>query len=271
MPPAVETFFPAFMSLSSLIQRARRAVGARPGAEPVVATPADVEAARVRARRRLIGMLVLVGAGMVIFPTFLETQPRPVSPDVQVSRAGASAPAAGAVLPAPRVAMAPVMVPPPAPLPPDASPADDTPAHTVASAPSVAVPRPAPPPAAPKPEPKPEPKPAPRPEPKPEPKPQVATAPKPAEPRSNEASKPADARATERYVVQFGAFADPKAARDARTKLERLGIRTYAQQVDTADGKRTRVRMGPYTTRAEADKALAALRKAGLDGKVLTL
>jgi len=271
MPPAVETFFPAFMSLSSLIQRARRAVGARPGAEPVVATPADVEAARVRARRRLIGMLVLVGAGMVIFPTFLETQPRPVSPDVQVSRAGASAPAAGAVLPAPRVAMAPVPIE-------NVPPVDETPIETAAPV-QADAPRPAAAPAPEaarpeprqQPEPKPEPKPAPRPEPKPEPKPQPVAVAKPPESRATAASKPVEARAGERYVVQFGAFADPKAAREARLKLERLGIQTYAQQVDTPDGKRTRVRMGPYATRAEADKALAALRKAGLDGKVLTL
>jgi len=85
------------------------------------------------------------------------------------------------------------------------------------------------------------------------------------------AAKPAEPTSNERFVVQFGAFADPQSAREARQKLERLGIKTYAQEVDTSAGKRTRVRMGPYTSRSEADKALAALRKAGLDGKVLTL
>jgi DedD protein len=114
--------------------------------------------------------------------------------------------------------------------------------------------------------PKPEPKPAPKPEPKVaskvevKPTPTPTPTPKSAEPVSNE-----------RFVVQFGAFADPQSASEARQKLERLGIKTYAQEVATPAGKRTRVRMGPYTSRAEADKALAALRKAGLDGKVLTL
>jgi DedD protein len=78
-------------------------------------------------------------------------------------------------------------------------------------------------------------------------------------------------KADSRYVVQFGAFADANAARTTRMKVERLGIKTYAQQVDTPGGKRIRVRIGPYVDRGEADKALATLRKAGLTGAVLTL
>ena len=36
-------------------------------------------------------------------------------------------------------------------------------------------------------------------------------------------------------------------------------------------GKRTRVRLGPYTTRAEADAAAAKLKAAGLPANVLAL
>jgi len=72
-------------------------------------------------------------------------------------------------------------------------------------------------------------------------------------------------------VVQFGAFADVNAARETRQKAERMGLKTYAQQVDTPQGKRIRVRLGPYADKAEADKAAASLRKAGLPGAVLTL
>jgi DedD protein len=78
-------------------------------------------------------------------------------------------------------------------------------------------------------------------------------------------------QANVRYVVQFGAFADAAAAHAARMKVERLGIKTYTQQIDTPAGKRIRVRMGPYADRAEAEKVLASMRKAGLDGAVLTL
>lgn len=259
LPLVADPFSPASMSLSTFLQRLGRSAGARPGAEPAVATPADVDAARTRARRRLIGMAVLVGAGMVIFPTFLETQPRPVSVDVQVSRAGASSPATGGVVtPASRVAVAPVQPPVYAPSPAvaerDDTERDDTDRVTPPVTPPVTPVKPAPPPAS--------------------PKPATPPAPRPVEARpadTRDARPAADTRTAERYVVQFGAFADPKAARDARLKLERLGVQTYAQQVDTPDGKRTRVRMGPFANRAEADKALAALRKAGLDGKVLTL
>jgi DedD protein len=53
----------------------------------------DLEVARTRARRRLIGMLVLVVAGVLGFPWLFETQPRPLSQDVQIVQA----PSAGGV------------------------------------------------------------------------------------------------------------------------------------------------------------------------------
>jgi DedD protein len=77
--------------------------------------------------------------------------------------------------------------------------------------------------------------------------------------------------AAPRFVVQFGAFADAAAAREARTKVERMGFKTYAQVVDTAAGKRTRVRVMPFASRADADKAAARIEAAGLSANVLTL
>lgn len=85
------------------------------------------------------------------------------------------------------------------------------------------------------------------------------------------AAKPDNKASDTRYVVQFGAFADVNAARETRQKAERMGLKTYAQQVDTPQGKRIRVRLGPFADKAEADKALATLRKGGLNGNVLTL
>lgn len=41
--------------------------------------------------------------------------------------------------------------------------------------------------------------------------------------------------------------------------------------VETPGGKRIRVRIGPYADKAEAEKAMASLRKAGLGGNILTL
>jgi DedD protein len=77
--------------------------------------------------------------------------------------------------------------------------------------------------------------------------------------------------AAPRFVVQFGAFADAAAAHEARAKVERLGFKTYAQVVDTAAGKRTRVRVMPFANRADADKAAARIEAAGLTANVLTL
>ena len=74
-----------------------------------------------------------------------------------------------------------------------------------------------------------------------------------------------------RFIVQVGAFADADKAREARSKLERAGLKTYTQVVDTKDGKRVRVRVGPLTSRAEADKAASRIKGLGLSASVLTL
>ncbi|WP_227627881.1 SPOR domain-containing protein [Klebsiella oxytoca] len=41
--------------------------------------------------------------------------------------------------------------------------------------------------------------------------------------------------------------------------------------VDTKDGKRTRVRVGPFATKAEADKAAARVKGLGLSASVIPL
>jgi DedD protein len=74
-----------------------------------------------------------------------------------------------------------------------------------------------------------------------------------------------------RFVVQAGVFPDAGAARDARTKLERAGMKTYTHVADTKDGKRTRVRVGPVATLAEADKLAERIRKLDLPAQVLAL
>jgi DedD protein len=79
------------------------------------------------------------------------------------------------------------------------------------------------------------------------------------------------AAANGRFIVQVGAFADAGAAREARLKVERLGLKTYTQAVDTPGGKRIRVRVGPFASRDEADKAASKLKSGGLASAVLTL
>jgi DedD protein len=76
---------------------------------------------------------------------------------------------------------------------------------------------------------------------------------------------------TGRFIVQFGAFGDATKAREARQKVEKTGLKTYSQVAKTADGERIRVRVGPFATKAEADKAAGKIKTLGLPAAVLTL
>ena len=71
-------------------------------------------------------------------------------------------------------------------------------------------------------------------------------------------------------VVQVGAFADASKADEARLRLEKAGLRTYTQVTDTKEGKRTRVRVGPFDGRSAADKAAARVKALDLPASVLT-
>jgi len=71
--------------------------------------------------------------------------------------------------------------------------------------------------------------------------------------------------------VQVGAFSEMSAAREARQKVEKLGLKTYTQVVETSSGSRIRVRVGPFADRAEADRAAGKIKSAGLGSAVFTL
>jgi DedD protein len=117
----------------------------------------------------------------------------------------------------------------------------------------------------------------PKPEPKPEPK--VAAAPDKTHDEAVKARallegkdpaktvKPSD----ERLVIQVGAYTDATKVREARQKLEAAGFKTYTQVIDSKDGKRTRVRVGPFDSKAEADKSAQKIRKLQLDAAILKL
>jgi cell division septation protein DedD len=95
-------------------------------------------------------------------------------------------------------------------------------------------------------------------------KPAVVAAP----PAAAAAAKPAGAGNTG-FVVQVGAFADATAATALRDKLRAAGFNAFTDSVNTEAGKRTRVRVGPAMTRAEADALKAQVKaKAGADGIV---
>ncbi len=289
------------MPLPSFLERFRRGSSSATS-DAVPMSSSDVEVMRVRARRRLIGMVVLVGAGVVGFPWLFETKPRPMSGDIQIvqaqqaSQSASSSPVAGATIAAVTAPVAPAAPANPAtrisqaqaqaereefvndapsrpaalPSAPVAKPAASKPAAVAASkAATKPADKPVDKPAAKAPERVAE-KPADKAKDKPATKTADKASDKPADKKSDRDKADKDKAAT-RYVVQFGAFADANSAHEARMKAERLGLKTYAQQVDTPQGKRIRVRLGPYADKAEADKAAASLRKAGLPGAVLTL
>lgn len=72
-------------------------------------------------------------------------------------------------------------------------------------------------------------------------------------------------------VVQISAFSDPDKADEARTKLEKAGFKTYTQILDTKEGKRIRVRVGPFVTKAEAEKVAGKIKALELSASLLTL
>lgn len=244
---------------------------------------ASIEELRRRARHRLIGAVVLVLAGVIVFPMVFDTQPRtvPVNVAIDIPDRTAAPPLA-----ADRPAAEPAPAPTGAGLAPGeeqvgASPAAKAPAEPPqpeAQAPSV-----------PKAEPKP--KPEPKLEPKPEPRASAHAEPRPAAPAGNNdgararallegsapaavasAAAPAASAKGERFIVQVGAYADQGKVREVRARLERAGIKTYAQDVQAKGGvPTTRVRIGPFPSRAEAGKVLDRVKGLGLDGVVLTL
>ncbi len=84
------------------------------------------------------------------------------------------------------------------------------------------------------------------------------------------AKRPADAPSDSgNYVVQVAALADPAKARQLQKQMSGAGLKTYTEVVLTRTGEVTRVRAGPYATREAAEKARAQLKKAGLEGQVV--
>ena len=229
-----------------------------------------VDAARTTARRRLIGALVLLAAAVLGFPLFFETQPRPPSTGLPTLTAQGE-PGLAERAPSPSGAQMPLPPPTPSSTPslpvvrplvpvepiagaatPSASPNTDVassptaPPQTHSEAASASSPAPAT---------------------------TAAVTPAPiaaATVRAPRAS--AEPTATDgRFTVQVGAYADATMLRETRQKVEKLGLRTYTQVIEGDAGKRTRVRVGPFATRAEAQAAAAKLKAAGLPANLLTL
>ena len=107
---------------------------------------------------------------------------------------------------------------------------------------------------------------------KPAEKPTEKTADKPpAKPAEKVAEKPSKAGENGhngQYLILIGAFANPANVKVLQTKIGELGIKVITEPLDSPDGKRTRVRAGPFASREAADKALEKIRRIGVNGVV---
>jgi len=70
------------------------------------------------------------------------------------------------------------------------------------------------------------------------------------------------------YVVQLAAYADDKGANSLANKLKRAGYAAFVEPVHTSRGTLWRVRVGGYGSKPEADAARAKLKGEGYSGIV---
>ena len=202
------------------------------------AQPPSIDAVRRRARHRLIGASVLVLAGVIGFPLLFDTQPRPIPVDIPIVIPDRqTAPPLVAAEPVAAAPVAPVTPSPVVTAPPEPAPTPPEPAPAPAPAPTVAAKVPAAKEAA----------------------------------RAQALLEGKSTAAAVRVVVQVGAYADAARAQEVRQRLERAGLKTYTHVATTPQGPRTRVRLGPFDTRAEAEKAADKVKALGLPAVILTL
>jgi DedD protein len=213
-----------------------------------------------RARRRLVGAIVLVAIMAVVLPMVLDSEPEPrgqkidihiPSPDSGEFKPGSSTAGPG---------VAPKSAPESASRPDTATPTpskSDTPARVADGKDSLPAKTPESPVPA-----------------------KAAEAPasassatdakdSPKSASSAAATKTPPGSGTGAYVVQVAALSDTAKAKALEKRMAGAGLKTYTEVVSTPGGEVTRVRAGPYATRDAAEKARAQLKKAGLDGKIV--
>jgi len=245
-----------------------------------------VDELKRRARRRLVGAIVLALAAAVILPLLLESEPKPFGDDISIqippvdsgkfvsglspgqtamdkaksdgkpsSKAGSTTPVPGESTPA--------AVPPSRPnlaeaeqrvlgQPPSANPPATVRATTATQPPDAKATVESKPIAP------------------PEPKPDQNTRDK-NEGKALLKTEPQGASSgSDGFVVQLAAFADIKAARELAAHLKKAGFPGYTEPLATNQGTMQRVRVGPYASREEADAALANLKAAGYNNAIVS-
>jgi len=198
----------------------------------------SLDTLRRQARHRLIGATVLVLLAVIGFPLVFDTKPREVAADIRIDM-----PDKDAV----RSSQAPTPPPSAVPVPvPDAELPIEPKAAEVAPKPVV------PPSVMPD-------------------KSQQAAAKEEEVPSKPEANSAKSGETAPRFIVQVGAFADESKSKEVRSKLEKAGIKTYTHIAQTKEGKRIRVRVGPFASKEEAQKTVDKIKSLQLSASVLTI
>ena len=210
-----------------------------------------------RARRRLIGAIVLVIAIVVVLPMVLDSEPRPTGQAISVQIPSSdSGVFASKVVPlsATPESKAALKEPPAKPVAPPA----EAP-KSLAAAPAMPA--------------KETPKEASKEAPKEPPKPvaQAVVEKKAATPPQVKSTKPAPKTSKDgKYVVQVIALADANKAKQMQSQIAAAGVKSYTEVVKTSKGDVTRVRAGPFTTHGAAEKAREQLKALGMNGNITT-
>jgi len=248
------------------------------------ATDINVDELRRRARRRLIGAVVLALAAAVIVPMLLESDPKPLGEDVSVkippedggkfvNRLSDKSAKAAAVAPAAKSEAVKEPVKEPAREPNKEAPKADATPSPASSPESAPAPKksisqaeqkmlgtPAKPAVTASP-------------PAVAPVPAAAPAPVAAPASVASAATPAPAAAAkatggESFSVQLAAFADDKGANALANKLKRATYPAYTEPLTTSKGTLWRVRVGPYPSRDAAVEIRDKLKSEGYSGIV---
>lgn len=218
---------------------------------------AELELKR-RGRRRLIGAVTIGLLAIVFLPMIFDREPKRSGQEIKSQDISVQVPSKEGQPALPAPAAAPVLVPVPATTAPPVTPAT-APASPAASASA---------------------KPAAAPD---NSKAAVAVTPPPAKTQAKEIARPAaktekagkaetpPAAEKTGFVVQLGVFTDVENAKQAIAKMKEAKLTVYTESIPIKSGNATRVRVGPYATREKADAALAQIKLAGADGKIVPL
>lgn len=223
-------------------------MSAKPKGQPNSRNNSDqADELKRRARRRLVGSIVLFLTAIIVVPAIIETEPAQTQSPIEL------------VVPD---RPEPEDIKTPAPVAPAPEEVAKTESKEPAPKPEAAAPKPKPEPEPPKLQPKPEVK-------KPEPvKPaKVEPSPQPAPPI---ASDPIEKFAqADVYWVQVVAVKDKSRAEALRDKLSAAGFEGRIESVSTDKGIVYRVRVGPLAGQARANEIKQQLKTAGYEGRVV--